>query len=334
MPQNKNALIRYQVIDQCLRNTQKKWTLSMIKKKVEDALFEKEGIQTISIRTLQSDIFNMRSDKLGYNAPIKVYERSYYRYSDPTFKLYDATLSKGEIQNFQDALDVIKQFLPFRQFSELADEFTKLETNFGKEIKPKKNSRRFIQLDETEKSTGTHWITQIKEALKDKITLRISYQPFGQEPYTRDISPYILKEYNNRWFLLGVSTSDQIQLMALDRIKALENWEIEPFREYRLDLDHYFDNCIGVSKTIEKQPIKVVFRISTKQYNYLKTKPLHPSQKEVEINADGVIVSLNVIENRELRQKLLTFCPDIEILEPADFRQSFKETLKAALALY
>ena len=136
MPQNKNALIRYQVIDQCLRNTQKRWTLDMIKKKVEEALFEKEGIQTISIRTLQSDIFNMRSDKLGYNAPIEVYERSFYRYSDPTFKLYDATLSKGEIQNFQDALDVIKQFLPFRQFSELADEFTKLETNFGKEIKP------------------------------------------------------------------------------------------------------------------------------------------------------------------------------------------------------
>ncbi|MDG1296068.1 MAG: WYL domain-containing protein, partial [Saprospiraceae bacterium] len=78
MPQNKNALIRYQVIDQCLRNTRKKWTLNMIKKKVEEALFEKEGIQTISIRTIQSDLFNMRSDKLGYNAPIKVYERSYY----------------------------------------------------------------------------------------------------------------------------------------------------------------------------------------------------------------------------------------------------------------
>ena len=73
--------------------------MNMIKKKVEESLFEKEGIQTISRRTIQSDIFNMRSDKFGYNAPIEVYERSYYRYSNQAFKLYDATLSKGEIQN-------------------------------------------------------------------------------------------------------------------------------------------------------------------------------------------------------------------------------------------
>jgi predicted DNA-binding transcriptional regulator YafY len=335
MPVNKNALIRYQAIDECLRNTNKKWTLEMIKKKVEEKLFEKEKISSISIRTLQNDIFNLKSNKLGYEAPIKVYEKKYYKYTDPTFRLHDAKLNEEQVKNLTEALDVITQFVPFKQFANLNEEFTKLEQTLKKGLKDNEKYRRYIQLDETEKSIGTHWIPILKTALKHKITLRIKYKPFDQKPYTLELYPHILKEYNNRWYILGVDAhTNQIQTKSLDRMEDVELWESKPFQEYRLNLDNYFDNCIGVTKTIDKKPIKVIFNISKKQFNYLNTKPLHPSQKKISSNGDWVKVSLEVIENKELQQKLLTFCPEIEVLEPEYFRETFKETLKEALKLY
>ena len=84
MPANKNALIRYNTIDKCLRNRYRKWTIDDLVDACSDALYEMEGIaKGISIRTVQGDIQLMRSDKLGYNAPIEVYDNKYYRYADP-----------------------------------------------------------------------------------------------------------------------------------------------------------------------------------------------------------------------------------------------------------
>ena len=77
MATNKLALIRYKTIDTCLRNRLKKWTLEALIEKVSHALYEYEGIRDgVSKRTIQSDIELMRSNKLGYNAPIIVVGRT------------------------------------------------------------------------------------------------------------------------------------------------------------------------------------------------------------------------------------------------------------------
>lgn len=334
MPQNKNALIRYQTIDECLRNTAKNWTKEMLLEKVRERLFEKEGIPSISMRTLQLDIQNMRSGKFGYIAPIKVKEKKYYVYEDPNFKLYDATLSKGEIKHLIDAMDVIKQFMPFKQFSKLSDDFTKLEKTITKDVAENKGDIKYIQLDKTVISKGTEWITPIKNALANKTCLRVSYEPFNKEKYTIIVSPQILKEYNNRWFLLCTDMNDKIQTMALDRIDKLEEWIVDTYRPYRLDLYNYFDNCIGVSKAIDIKPVHVVFKITTDQFPYILTKPLHTSQTEISRDENWVTVSLNVINNIELKQKLMTFLPKIKILEPKELRDNIKKTLKVAYDLY
>ena len=334
MPQNKNALIRYQTIDECLRNTAKKWTKEMLLEKVLEVLYEKEKITKLSIRTIQLDIQHMRSNKLGYNAPIIVYERKYYKYEDPNFKFYDATLSKGEIKHLIDAMDVIKQFMPFKQFAKLSDDFTKLEKTITKDVDDNKGDIKYIQLDKTVISKGTEWITPIKNALANETCLRISYEPFKKEKYTITVSPQILKEYNNRWFLLCTDMNDKIQTMALDRIDELEEWIADTYRPYRLDLYTYFDNCIGVSKVIDSKPVRVVFKIKTDQFPYIFTKPLHSSQEEISRDEEWVTVSLDVVNNFELKQKLMTFLPKIKILEPKELREDIKKTLKEAYDLY
>ena len=81
MPVSKNALIRYKTIDRCLRNRYRKWTLEDLIEECSNALYEYEGRdEGVSRRTIQMDIQMMRSDKLGYNAPIKVVDHKYYIY--------------------------------------------------------------------------------------------------------------------------------------------------------------------------------------------------------------------------------------------------------------
>ena len=81
MPVNKNALLRYKTIDNCLRNTSRQWTLDDLIDACSDALYEYTGKdELVSRRTVQLDIQKMRSSELGYEAPIEVYDNKYYRY--------------------------------------------------------------------------------------------------------------------------------------------------------------------------------------------------------------------------------------------------------------
>ena len=108
MPVNKNALIRYKTIDACLRNRYRRWTLDDLVDACSDALYEMEGItKGVSVRTVQMDIQIMRSDKLGYNAPIEVYDRIYYRYADPDYSITDMPLSIDDCKLIKRAITLL-----------------------------------------------------------------------------------------------------------------------------------------------------------------------------------------------------------------------------------
>ena len=94
MPVNKNALLRYKIIDRCLRNRYRRWTIEDLVDEISEALYDMEGIRKgISLRTVQNDIQIMRSDKLGYNAPIEVYDQKYYKYADPNYSITELPLT-------------------------------------------------------------------------------------------------------------------------------------------------------------------------------------------------------------------------------------------------
>ena len=108
MPANKNALIRYKTIDRCLRNRYRRWTIEDLVDACSDALYDMEGIRKgISLRTVQGDIQMMRSDKLGYNAPIEVYDQRYYRYADPQYSITDMPLSEDNFLLIKRAVDLL-----------------------------------------------------------------------------------------------------------------------------------------------------------------------------------------------------------------------------------
>ena len=110
MPVNKNALIRYKTIDRCLRNKYRRWTLDDLIEACSDALYEMEGItRGVSVRTVQADIQVMRSDKLGYEAPIEVYDGKFYRYAVDDYSITDSPLSDDTCQLVMKAINLIRQ---------------------------------------------------------------------------------------------------------------------------------------------------------------------------------------------------------------------------------
>lgn len=110
MPANKNALIRYRTIDNCLRNRYRRWTLDDLVQACCDALYDMEGIKKgVCARTVQMDMQIMRSDKLGYKAPIEVYDKIYYRYADPDYSISDMPLSIEDCKLLKKAITLLSE---------------------------------------------------------------------------------------------------------------------------------------------------------------------------------------------------------------------------------
>lgn len=110
MPANKNALIRYKTIDNCLRNRYRRWTLDDLVDACCEALYDMEGItKGVCTRTVQMDIQIMRSDKLGYNAPIEVYDKIYYRYADPGYSITEMPLSMDDCKLIKKAITLLME---------------------------------------------------------------------------------------------------------------------------------------------------------------------------------------------------------------------------------
>ena len=110
MPVNKNALLRYKTIDRCLRNKYRRWTLDDLVEACSNALYEMEGItRGVSVRTVQADIQMMRSDKLGYNAPIEVYDNKYYRYEDSDYSIAESPIADDTYELIVRAVRMIRQ---------------------------------------------------------------------------------------------------------------------------------------------------------------------------------------------------------------------------------
>ncbi len=108
MPANKNALIRYKTIDRCLRNRFRLWTIDDLTEACSAALREMEGItKGVSVRTVQGDLQMMRSDKLGYNAPIEVFDKIYYRYADPNYSINEMPLTEEDCRLLRQAVEML-----------------------------------------------------------------------------------------------------------------------------------------------------------------------------------------------------------------------------------
>ena len=183
MPANKNALIRYKTIDNCLRNHYRKWTLDDLVDACSDALYEMEGI----------------------TKGIEVYDHKYYRYADRDYSIFNMPLSATDYEALQEAVDMLRQLEEFDQFSEMADVVSRLQDKLA----ITRNGRKpIVNFDNVPDLKGLKLLNPLYNYIAHRQTLRIEYQSFSaRRSQVFILFPHLLKEFRNRWFLFGWSLS-------------------------------------------------------------------------------------------------------------------------------
>lgn len=334
MPVNRNALIRYKTIDVCLQNKYRRWTLDDLINACSDALYEFEGIDKgISRRTVQTDIQMMRSEKLGYNAPIVVYENRYYKYSDENYSITNTPLSEQDLKTMTETVVVLRQFKGFSNFSNMSDIVHRLVDHVNS---VQKKTPLVIDFEKNDNLKGLDYLDNIHQAIMDKQTLLIEYRSFKARSSNKFIfHPYLLKEYRNRWFVFGRHKNNLLNL-ALDRILKINMTETVKFIENNLfDTSTFFNDVLGVTKNISSKSETIRFWADKANAPYIQTKPLHQSQKLIETNCDGsMIFELDVVINNELQREILGFANSIKILSPESLANIMHEKFTAASNMY
>jgi len=316
MPINKNALIRYQTLDRCFSNPGRNYFIEDLLEEVNNTLSEhNSSTDGIRRRQLFEDIKFMESEN-GWNIELdKITDgkKKYYRYCDPKFSINNSPLNETEAEQLKAALLVMSRFKGSPQFSWVEELIPKLEQTFGL-----KESEEIISFDTNPYLKGIEYLGELFEAIHNKQPLKIAYQSFKKEiPDISVFYPYYLKQFNNRWYVFGQQKGfNTLSVKALDRIEKIEK-STEPFIENRqYDFSEYFEDIIGINRGKGEKPELITLWFAPSKAPYVKTKPLHGSQKKKQENESGLTITIEVIPNYELKSLLLSFGKEVKVLTP------------------
>lgn len=183
--------------------------------------------------------------------------------------------------------------------------------------------------------SAREFLPTVLEAIRASSNVVFTYAGFNRSRAERDIvfSPYFLKRYKQRWYMLGRRAKDGgIRTYALDRIKALIISQDKFVLPAGVTSEDYFGNVIGI--TTSKAPVRTVrLRATPRQAKYLRALPLHSSQQE-EVHDDYSIFSYQLQLNYELVHEIMSFGDAIKVLDPPELRIMVSEALRSALSRY
>ncbi len=330
---NKKALTRYMAYDKCLSNRGRKWAREDLMAEVNRALSD-EGLIGIGKTQFYADINYMQFS--GWQAPIEPFRegrRAYFRYTNPNYSINNQPINELEAQQLKSAVQVLSRIKGMPQFDWVNEMIPALEKKLGLITE----KRETISFENDEDYEGRSFITPIFNAILNKRVLQISYQDFkSEQPYQIEFHPYYLKQFNSRWYALGYNPALKLQnwTVALDRIKA-PLVELQTAYIYKeIDWEDYFSDFIGVSKNEGKPDDVRLLIMDEEQAAYIRTKPLHQTQKEIKKTELGFETSISVIPNYELEKLILSFGERIKVLSPQSLKDKITKRIREANAIY
>ncbi|MBO6253110.1 MAG: WYL domain-containing protein, partial [Bacteroidaceae bacterium] len=158
--------------------------------------------------------------------------------------------------------------------------------------------------------------------------VKMGYRRFGTEGYETTVSPYALKLFHQRWYMLAF-TGKWIATYSLDRMTALSITEYTFKVPEDFSPEEYFSEYFGVL-TDESVPMAhIIIRAYGQTPNYLRTLPLHPSQVDVNTTEDFTDFAMDIRPTYDFQEQLLHYAAGLEVLEPAYLRQQMKDEIIA-----
>ena len=329
----KNALVRYQTLDRCFRNPGRRYSINDLLEECNKSLAELNAYtEGIKKRQLYEDIKFMESSQ-GWSIPLyrlKEGRSVFFRYGDQNFSINNQPINELEAEQLKSAMSVLQRFKGLPQFNWINEILPKLDQSFGLSS----SNDDIISFDHNEFLKGLEFIDPLFNAILYKKTVKIDYQSFrNPEPVEVIFYPWHLKEYNNRWFIFGKTEGyENLTNLALDRVVEITELDL-PYIESIIDFQEYFDDFIGVTNSGQTLQ-KIMLWSSPDQAAYIKTKPLHASQKRISEGEDGYTFSIQVKPNYELEKLLMSFGENIKVLEPDYLKARIIERLKKNIENY
>ena len=334
MPTTKNALLRYRVLDRCFSDFHHKYDIESLLEKVNEALYDMYGIE-VSIRQIRDDIKYMR-DRITYNAPIVAYpfegRKCYYRYEDSSFTIFNNELSTDEIASLRTTIDILGRFCGVPSNAWLENVISNLEFRFG--VKP--NRENIISFEQNELLKGTEFLGELIDSALNHQPLNILYRTFAGKERQDIIHPYHIKQFNNRWFLIGLlqdKDGNYLTNKALDRIVKFSQANVPFIPNEKIDFNTYFNDIVGVTLPDDHpQTEEVLLKFDEARFPYVVNKPIHATQEIVDEKEH--IIRLTVRPNKELEARIFSYGNQVEVLQPTWLRAQIAEKIAEILKKY
>jgi predicted DNA-binding transcriptional regulator YafY len=332
MPINKNNDQRFKILNELLRSP--RWySIRELADWVNEQL-EADGKKPVTDRTIRNDLETMQDI---YLVEITCREGK-YKYADPDDSIDKFSLSNEEKEVMEMARHAFAIFRGTPFFDHFDAVFSRITGSKVLRNLQQGVSSRLIQVDEQGTDTGVKWLQILYKAIIQRKSLRISYKPYGQPIKTRTVSPYMLKEYRNKWYMIAhareIGEGGRTNLFKLFRIEKIESSKEPYVSDEHFNPDGYFKHSLGIFHSHELQPVLVhLFFLRTIAPLILES-PLHSSMKVLRETEAGIEVTMYVFNTVELKNLVLSFGEQCRVIAPVSLQEEIRTSLMQALAQY
>lgn len=339
MPTNKNALTRYKFLDEMLSDRHHFYDIHDLTEKCNDKLLG-AGLLGVTQRCIEKDINYLEYDPFFAEIErFRIRGKRCLRYADPSFSIFKKELSEDESNLILEVLNTIGQFDGLVHFDWLE--------RFKNGLKLKKRSK-IMSFSNNPYLRNSNLLGVLFDNASNQVVVKLEYHTFSDtEKKTIVLHPYLLKQYNNRWYIIGAADNDmKILNFALDRIDNVIPLPEIKFKSSKENLVERFEDIVGVTLCEERDVEHIVFWVSDYSKNYVMTKPIHESQKNLKGNiADGIyekypnlrsgnLFSIDCIPNYELIRELCSFGKELIVLEPSSIKNEILSRISVMMEEY
>ena len=334
MATNKNAQIRYKILDNCFRNSGRRYFIEDLISECNAKLLEIDPTSNgISRRQIFDDIHFMESSE-GWEIDLlklKDGRRVYYRYEDMHFSINNMPLNESDINRLQTTLQTISHFKGMPQFEWMYGLLPKLKQGSTDAYSP-----AIMEFENNQDLKGIEHIGTLYDAILYKKVLSICYLQSFRDKVLLTIHPYYLKQYNTRWFLFGYNPDkDKYDWnLPLDRIISINEIHKSYIPNTVIDWCEYFDNIIGVTKPENAAVEKITLHFFEKTGYYIESKPIHGYQKHRWLDTQTLEVHLELMINYELERLILSYADSVKVIQPQSLAELIKRKMRKGLERY
>lgn len=330
MPSNKNALERYITIDRALREKNRK-------------AISREELRRIVAESLDTDVSNSTVDKdirelrSKHNAPIE-YDKNAggYRYTDSNYSFRN-TFTDEDLWIMDFAAAAMRVLGDEKMNKKLKGISSRMIKGVSEDEEEDPGIFNYISIEGSSTKKGYEWLFELYMHIINSRTVAIAYAPYGREKKTHIISPYLLKQNNNRWYLLGHSHSASSTIvLALDRIERMERSREKYYRDRKFDKEAYLRHSYGVHHSNQFPPEKVRLHFNNILKPYILSEPIHLTQEIISNNDKGLTVEIEIYckGNTEFLGKVLSYGDAVTVVSPEYLKEEVINNANGVMEKY